>query len=153
MIRDTGIRRAFAAAWLLAAGSACLAASPPVTEELLTPLTSAYMRAVQPGEAAELHRDLFRMVLERVRASYPGDVDVPVLIAAALKTIEPLEPESGDPVDVFRESINAALAALDPHSYYLDPRAQSGEHRLAEGAPGGDATGAQVLTGAWTARC
>ena len=42
------------AAWLLGAGGACFAAAPPVTEELLAPLTAAYMRAVKSGEGWQL---------------------------------------------------------------------------------------------------
>ena len=128
---------AHAAAWLLAAGGASFAASPPVTEELLAPLTSAYMRAVKPGEQAEFHRDLFETVLKRVHRSYARDVDMPGLIAAALKTVEPLSPQSGEPADVFRKTINAALASLDPHSRYLDPRAQSSERSDITGTFGG----------------
>src|SRR5258706_8735445 len=85
----TRLRRilvAHAAALLLAAGGASFAASPPVTEELLAPLKSAYMRAVKPSEQAEFHRDLFETVLLRVHRSYARDVDMPGLIAAALKT-------------------------------------------------------------------
>jgi carboxyl-terminal processing protease len=126
-----------AAAWLLVAGSVSFAASPPVTEELLAPLTSAYMRAVKPGEQAEFHRDLFETVLQRIHRSYARDVDLPGLIAAALKTIEPLEPQTGEPADLFRKTINAALASLDPHSRYLDPRAQSSQRSDITGAFGG----------------
>ena len=125
------------AAWLLAAGGASFAAAPPVTEELLAPLTSAYMRAVKPGEQAALHRELFEPVLQRVHRNHARDVDVPALIAAALKTIEPLEPHSGEPADVFRKTINAALATLDPHSRYLDPRAHSFQRNIITGAFGG----------------
>jgi len=126
-----------AAVWLLVAGGASFAASPPVTAELLAPLTSAYMRAVKPGEQAELHRELFETVLQRVHRSYARDVDVPGLIAAALKTIEPLAPQSSEPADVFRKTINAALASLDPHTRYLDPRAQASQRSAITGAFGG----------------
>lgn len=136
----TRLRRiivAHAAAWLLGAGGVSFAASPPVTEELLAPLKSAYMRAVKPGEQAEFHRDLFETVLQRVHRSYARDVDVPGLIATALKTVEPLSPQSGEPADIFRKTINAALASLDPHSRYLDPRAQSSERSDITGTFGG----------------
>jgi hypothetical protein len=95
------------------------------------------MRAVEPGKEAELHRALFQTVLQRVHRSFAREVDVAGLIAAALKTIEPLEPQSGDPADVFKKAINAALAALDPHSRYLDPRAQRSESSTITGAFGG----------------
>ena len=136
-----------AAAWLLVAGSASFAASPPVTEELLAPLTSAYLRAVKPGEQAELHRELFETVLQRVHRSHARDVDVPVLIAEALKTIEPLEPQSGEPAEVFRKAINAALAVLDPHSRYLDPRAQGNQRSDITGAFGGLGLQVDMLDG------
>jgi carboxyl-terminal processing protease len=137
MTRLLRILRTSAAAWLLVAAAEPFAASPPVTEELLAPLTSAYMQAVKPGEEAELHRALFQTVLQRVHRTYPREVDVPRLMAAALKTIEPLEPQSGDPADVFKKAVNAALAALDPHSRYLDPRAQASDRDAITGAFGG----------------
>jgi carboxyl-terminal processing protease len=129
--------RALAAAWLLAAGGASFGAAPPVTEELLAPLTTAYMRAVRPGEEAELHRGLFETVLQRVQRDYAREVDMPGLIAVALKTIEPLEPQSGEPAEVFGKSINAALATLDPYSRYLNPGAQSIQRSAISGTYGG----------------
>ena len=126
-----------AAAWLFAAGGAALAASSPVTDELLEPLTSAYVQAVEPGEQADLHRELFGTVFRRVQRSYAREVDVGGLVAAALAAIEPLEPQSGDAADVFRKAINAALASLDPHSRYLDARAQSNQRSAVTGSFGG----------------
>jgi carboxyl-terminal processing protease len=126
-----------AATWLFAGGGASLAATPAVSDELLEPLTSAYVRAVKPGEQAELHRELFGTVLRRIHRSYAHEVDVAALIATALKTIEPLEPQSGEPAEVFRKAINAALASLDPHSRYLDARAQSNQRSLITGSFGG----------------
>jgi carboxyl-terminal processing protease len=137
MTRLPCITAAIAAALLFALGTAAFAASPPVTEEILAPLTDAYMRAVKPGEDADLHRELFQTVLQQVERSYVRQVDVTGFIAAALKTIEPLEPQSGEPADVFGKSINAALASLDPHSYYLDPRAQAAERSIYTDAFGG----------------
>ena len=137
MTRLLRFLHAYAAAWLLVGAGEPFAASRPVTDEVLAPLTSAYMRAVKPGEQADLHRELFRTVLDRVHRSYPRDVDVPAFVAEALKTIEPLEPQSGEPADVFRKSINAALAWLDPHSHSLEPTAQAGELSALEGAFGG----------------
>src|SRR5688500_12373803 len=104
-----------AASALLAAAGASLAASQPVTDEVLAPLTSAYVRAVKPGDQVELHRELFGTLLRRVHRSYAHEVDVPALVAAALKAIEPLDPQSGEPAEVFGTAINAALGSLDPH--------------------------------------
>jgi carboxyl-terminal processing protease len=137
MTRLLQILRAAAAAWLFAAAGASLAAAPAVPDELLAPLTSAYMRAVKPGEQADLHRELFETVLRRVQRSYAREVDVSALIATALKTIEPLQPESAEPAEAFRKAINAALASLDPHSRYLDPRAQSEQRSVVSGSFGG----------------
>jgi C-terminal peptidase prc len=126
-----------AAAWLLVAGGASFAAPSPVTEELLAPLTSAYLQAVKPGEQAEFHSELFETVLLRVYRNYAREVDVPGLVAAALKTIEPLAPQSGEPAEVFSKAINAALATLDPHSRYLDSRAQNMQRSVLTGSFGG----------------
>jgi carboxyl-terminal processing protease len=126
-----------AAAWLLSTTGASYADSPPVTEEMLAPLTSAYVRAVKPGEQADFHRELFQTVLQRVHRSYAREVDVLQLITAALKPVEAIEPQSGEPAEVFRKTINAALASLDPHSRYLDPRTQSSERSAISGTFGG----------------
>src|SRR5688572_1555107 len=99
------IVRALAAACLVAAGGAAVAADA-VTDALLAPLKSAYTQAVTPGDQADLHRELFGTVLRRVHRSYPREVDVPALVAAALKAIEPVAPQSADPAEVFRKSIN-----------------------------------------------
>ena len=119
----TQVLRLAAAAFLLAAGGAAPAAAPVVTDELLAPLQAAYLRAVAPGESADLHSELFGNVLRRVQRSHATDVDVPLLIATAQKTLDPLPAGEGDPEAVFTKSINAALAALDPYSRYLDPQA------------------------------
>ena len=82
-----------ASVWLHAACSSSLAAQPAVTEALLAPLETAYLRAVVPGAEATRHRELFAMVLERVHRNYAREVDVPRLVDAALKSLESLEPE------------------------------------------------------------
>jgi carboxyl-terminal processing protease len=128
---------ATAAASLFAVAGASFAASTPVTDELLAPLTSAYVRAVKPGEQAEFHRELFATVLQRVYRSHAREVDVQGVVAVALKAIEPLEPQSGEPAEVFRKAINAGLASLDPHSRYLDAREQSNERSVLAGSFGG----------------
>jgi len=123
-----------AAASLFAACGATLAAVP---EDPLVPLVSAYVRAVKPGEQVEVYRELFGTVLARVQRSYAQEVDLPPLIAAALKVIEPLKPESGEPAAVFKTAINAALAALDPHTGYLDAREQRDQRSSISGSFGG----------------
>lgn len=125
------------AAWLLAACSSSLAAQPAVTEALLAPLETAYLRAVAPGEEAALHRELFATVLERVHRNYAREVDVPRLVDAALKALQSLEPESGEPAEVFAKAINAALATLDPYSVYLDAQAASNHRSALTGSFGG----------------
>ena len=130
MARLLLLLRASAAAWLLAASSASFAAAPVVTDALLAPLESAYLRAVKPGEEAAFHRELFATVLERVHRSHAQEVDLSRLTAAALKNLASLEPESGEPAKVFANAINAALATLDPYSRYLDAEAAK-NHRSA----------------------
>jgi hypothetical protein len=90
MTRFLQLLRTPAAVWLLTTAGASFAAAQPVTEALLAPLTSAYMRAVKAGEQAELHRDLFETVLQRVHRSYARQVDLRAVVAAALKAVEPL---------------------------------------------------------------
>jgi carboxyl-terminal processing protease len=131
------LARPLTLASLLVACSASFAASPAAAEDPITPLAEAYVRAVKPGEQVELYRDLFGTVLRRVQRTYPQEVDVPSLIAAALKTIEPLTPESGEPAAVFKKAINAALASLDPHSGYLDAREQREQRSSISGSFGG----------------
>lgn len=113
-------------AWLLAASSAALAEEPAtaVPDDPVARLAAAYVRAVKPGEQVNTYRELFGTALQRVQHSYWQEVDLPSIIAAALKTIESLAPASGDPAAVFKTAINTALAELDPHSNYIDARPQ-----------------------------
>ena len=134
---------ALGTAGLLLAGNA----SPGAMDDVLAPLTSAYMQAVKPGEQAELYRGLFQPILEAVQHSYPGDVDHAGFIAEALHKIEQMDPQSGDPADVFKKSINSALASLDPHSWYLDPRELSNERRTINAAIGDVGLELEVVDG------
>jgi carboxyl-terminal processing protease len=129
--------RASTAACLFAAAGASFASPEPVPDEMLAPLTSAFMRAVKPGEQAELHRELFETVLRRVHRSYAREVDVPELVKAALEVVKPLDPHSADPAETFRKAINAALTSLDPHSRYLDAQAHGNQRSALTGSFGG----------------
>src|SRR5262245_42927301 len=80
------------------------------------------MQAVRPGESAESHLQLYREVLQHVQLRYVREVDATQFVAAALAKIESLEPHTGDPAEIFKQSINAALATLDPYSRYIDPQ-------------------------------
>lgn len=137
MTRILRVLRASTTACLLTAASASFAASEPLPEDVLAPLTSAYMHAVKPGEQAELHRELIETVLQRVQRSYARDVDMGTLVKTALDVVNAIEPQSGEPAEVFRKAINAALASLDPHSRYLDARAQSNQRSSLTGSFGG----------------
>jgi carboxyl-terminal processing protease len=137
MTRHFRVLIAFAAAWLLSGGGAHVAAAQAVSEELLAPLASVYMQAIRPGEEAALHLELYRAVLEHVEFKYVRKVDVTEFLAAAIAKIEPLEPHTGDPAEVFERSINAALASLDPHSRYIDPQTRSRERTAAFDSYGG----------------
>ena len=112
--------RALIAGCLLLASGAALAASPTPVEDQLPSLQSAYMLAVTPGAQADLYRELFPRVLQRVQRSYAAEVDLSALAAAALGVLEPLAPGTGEPAQVFARSINAALRTLDPYSRYLN---------------------------------
>jgi carboxyl-terminal processing protease len=147
MTRIARALRAPAAAWLFATCGVTLAGPAPLTEEMLAPLTSAYVRAVKPGEQADLHRELFATVLQRVQRSYALEVDVPALVGTAAKAIEPVKSHSADPAEVFRKAVNAALAMLDPHSRYLDARAQMNERSAITGSFGGLGMEVDMLDG------
>ena len=75
--------------------------------------------------------------MQRAQRSYPGEVDVPKLVTEAMKTLEPVKEGSGEPADVFKKAINAALAAMDPHSRYLDAREQRDQRSSISGSFGG----------------
>jgi carboxyl-terminal processing protease len=130
------LRASAAASWIFAAGTP-LAATPAVTDEMLAPLASAYTRAVEPGEIAARYRELFATVLRRVDRGFAREVDLPALIAAARKTLDPLAPGVGKPSKVFSDAINAALASLDPHSSYLDQEAANAQRSSMQGRFGG----------------
>jgi carboxyl-terminal processing protease len=132
------MKRLAFAAWMMAFGIlACggsLAATPP---DPLESLTQAYALAVQPGEQADQYRDLFGTVLQRVQRSYPGEVEVPKLVAAAVKALETAKPGSAEPAAAFKTAINAALATMDPHSRYLDNRERRDQRSVISGSFGG----------------
>ncbi|HZN48625.1 MAG TPA: S41 family peptidase [Ramlibacter sp.] len=126
--------RASAATGLLLAAAASLAASPPPSGgDPLPSLQSAYARAVLPGEQADGYRELFATVFQRVQRSYATEVDLGALAAEAMKILEPLEPGTAEPREVFSRAINAALGSLDPYSRYLDAQA-AGNARGSSGA-------------------
>jgi carboxyl-terminal processing protease len=137
MTRLLVLLRLAAATWLLAACGAALAAAPVVTDALLAPLESAYLRAVKPGDEAAFHSELFGAVLERIHRSHAQEVNLSQVTSAVLKTLESLEPESGKPAKVFANAINAALATLDPYSRYLDAEAAKNHRSTMTGRFGG----------------
>lgn len=122
---------------LLALPLLAAAQAPPAPAgDPLAPLQAAYLRAVTPGEQADLHRDLVATVLRRAQRTYARDVDLSALAAAAMKVVEPLPAGAGDPADVFRKAMAAALRTLDPYSRYIDARTHASE-RDANGGFGG----------------
>jgi carboxyl-terminal processing protease len=137
MTRPIAILRALFAAGLILAGGTSVAGETALSNELLAPLTSAYMRAVKPGIQAQHHRELFASLLQRIERNYAREVDMAALVDVAVKAIAPLEPQSGEPSEVFKKAINAALTSLDPHSRYLDARAQSSYRSALTGTFGG----------------
>ena len=120
-----------------------IAASPRAAEpaapgaDPLAALTDAYVRAVKPAEQVQGYRELFGTVFRRVQRGYALEVDMPLLIGAAMKVIEPVKPESGDAAVLFKSAINASLAMLDPHSGYLDARDQRSQRESISGSFGG----------------
>lgn len=121
--------RAFAvSAALVCAVPASLADPPPAAEDPLAALQAAYAGAVPPGEQADLYRELFAAVLQRVQRSYATEVDLGALAAAARKAMDEVLPATTEPREVFVKAINAALRGLDPYSRYL-PARSAGQER------------------------
>lgn len=135
MSHSHSIIRVLAAAGLLWAGSSALAAS--ADEETVLLVQAAYARSVAPGEQADGHRELLAAVLQRVKRSHATDVDLAAFAEVAIAQLAPLAGSNGDPTEVFKKAINAALRHLDPHSRYVDPRTQGHERGDSSGAFGG----------------
>ncbi len=132
------LRTLCAAGLLLAGGASSAALLPGLSDDdLIFTLQDAYARSVKPGEQAAQHRELLATVLQRIKRHYATPADLTVLADAALKPIEALQPGAGDPAEVFKKSVNAALATLDNYSRYLDPRAQADARSDAGGSFGG----------------
>jgi carboxyl-terminal processing protease len=126
--------RASAVACLLLACRVCGAAAPAPGDDPIAALQSAYARAVARGPQADLHRELVATVLNRVERAYATPVDLSALAAAALEVVEPLPAGQGEPAEVFRKAINAALRTLDTYSRYLDARSHSNERAESSGS-------------------
>ncbi|MES2635345.1 MAG: S41 family peptidase [Pseudomonadota bacterium] len=141
--------RALATASLLACGGLSFAATAAVSdEEAIASVQRAYERAVKPGEQADLHRELFSTVLQRVKRHYARTVELPVLAQAATQVLDPLPPAAGDPADVFKKAIRESLRKLDPHSRYIDARAVPNERGDSTGSFGGLGMEVQASEGA-----
>ncbi len=130
------LRRPAAAAVVWLATAACAWASPaqPLSDDILTSLQAAYARAVTPGEQADLHRDLLATMLQRVQRSHATEADFAALAAAATKVLDPLPPASGEPAEVFRTAMNAALRSFDPYARYLDAKAYRNDQASSGGS-------------------
>lgn len=128
-----------AAAALLAAAACCAGATTaqPLSDELLASLQASYSRAVTPGEQADQHRELLGSVLRRVQRSHATQADFTALAGAAAKVLDPLPAGSGEPAEVFRTAMNAALRSFDPYARYLDARA----YRQDQASSGGSFVG------------
>ena len=136
MLDPLKTRRAAATAALLLTAAAWGWASPaqPLSDDLLAGLQSAYTRAVIPGEQADQHRELLATVLHRVQRSHATEADFAALAAAATKVLEPLPGASGEPAEVFRTAMNAALRSFDPYARYLDARAYRNDQASSGGS-------------------
>jgi carboxyl-terminal processing protease len=138
-------RRSIAAALLWLGGAlgwlgsmGALGAVPAVSpDEKLAPLLAAFDRVAQPGEKAELYRDLISSVVRRVERGYALPVDLAAFARAGALPLEKLKPGAEDPAEAFKRAINAALAHLDPHSGYLDPNEQRQQRESISGSFGG----------------
>jgi carboxyl-terminal processing protease len=108
-----------------------------LSDDILSSLQAAYARAVTPGEQADQHRDLLATVLQRVQRSHAIEADFAALAAAATKVLDPLPSGSGEPAEVFRTAMNAALRSFDPYARYLDAAA----YRRDQASSGGSFVG------------
>lgn len=113
------------------------ARATPSADDPLASLQAAYVRAVAPGDSADLHRDLLATVFGRVQRSYATEVDAAAFAAAAMGVLEPVPGATGDPAELFRKAINTALRSLDPYSRYLDPVAHGNDRVESTGSFGG----------------
>lgn len=127
--------RGCATAVLLLASGMSIAATP--FEDAVASLQAAYVRAVQPGEQADQHRELVGTVLSRVQRSYAREFDLPAFTAAAVKSLDALPAGSGEPAPAFGKAMNAALGTLDPYSRYLDARTHDQLREDSTGSFGG----------------
>ena len=126
--------RSRAVAPLLLAAAVAWAAPPVIAaDDPIARLQSDYMRAVQPGAQAETHRALLADVLRRVQRSHSTEADLATLAAAASQVLARLPAGSGEPAEVFRKAMDAALRTLDPYSRYFDERAHAQQRADAEG--------------------
>lgn len=134
MNRLANLRTVAAALFIAAVGCAWASPAQPLSDELLAGLQSAYTRAVTPGEQADQHRELLATVLHRVQRSHATEADFAALAAAATKVLEPLPSASGEPAEVFRTAMNAALRSFDPYARYLDARAYRNDQASSGGS-------------------
>ena len=114
---------AVAACLFFVAAPAAAAEPADAAAAAFAPLIAAYDRAVKPGAEADAYRGQIERVLRRVQRSYALEVDPAPLVAAGVKAIEALaagRTETPQPAEVFKRSLNAALATLDPYSNVLD---------------------------------
>ncbi len=141
--------RSLAVCCLLLAGSMAFAAvTPDPDDEAIASVQRAFERVVKPGEQADLHRELFSNVLQRVKRSYARSVELPVLAAAATQVLDPLPAGTGEPADVFKKAIRESLRKLDPHSRYIEARAVPNERGDSTGSFGGLGLEVQASEGA-----
>ena len=130
--------RTLAAALLVAgATSAGAQAAQALNDDILASLQTAYARAATPGEQADMHRELLATVLQRVQRSHATEADFAALAAAATQVLDPLPSGSGEPAEVFRTAMNAALRSFDPYARYLDAPA----YRRDQASSGGSFVG------------
>ena len=142
--------RAFAAAWLLLAAGAASSAAPPEPgdDDTIAALQAAYVRAVVPGEQADMHRELLAATLKRVKRSHATAVDLAALAATAGKVLDAAPPASGEPAELFKKAMNEALRTLDPYSRYIDAKSRENERAGASGSFGGLGLEIQAAEGA-----
>jgi carboxyl-terminal processing protease len=100
--------------------------APDQQSRELARFSVVYDRYVDPQATPSQRRgqmDIFKTALKRVNDLYVAPADNKLLVDAAIKGVEEMQPKpaSVPPSDLVEKALNTMLATLDPHSNFLTP--------------------------------